>query len=341
VRPRVWENADQVRLMPMQHNGARTAALIVLAGLGLLGGGPLRAGDEPAAGDSKQQDEEHHRLFREERALVPPLRAELLDHVTDSAGMPVLPEKPPSDKDKARSRAYLILCDEWECYCDAVAKAAKTPPQVFAEYARPELTYAHLFNQPQEYRGQVVHFEGQLHRVRRYDPPMLLTQAGVQHLYEGWMFAKVYGANPVCVVFTDLPPGVPVAEQMNVQAAFDGYFFKKYRYKAADSKPGTAREVPLLIGHGPVLQQATAEVGSSTTMWSGPLLAILFVLVLGTLGLAVGLHWWFRHGDSHVRRRVARARDFAPPLAEPVGETPGTEPETRLPARWPPDPSAS
>jgi hypothetical protein len=335
------ENADTVRLMRMQHSRAKTAALIILAGLGLWGAGPLRAGDDPPAPESKQQDEDNHRLFREERDLVQPLRADLLDHVTDSAGMPVLPEKPPSDRDKAKSRAYLVLCDEWECYCDAVAKAAKTSPKVFADYARPELTYAHLFNEPRKYRGQVVHFEGELHRVRRYDPPLLLTQAGVQNLYEGWMFAKAYGANPVCVIFTELPPGLHVAEQMSVPAAFDGYFFKKYRYKAGNDKPGMAHDVPLVIGHAPVLTGAVAEAGPSTTVWSGSLLIILVVLVLGTLGLAIGLHWWFHRGDSNVRRRVANAREFTPPLAEPAGEPPPAQPETHLPARWPPDPSAS
>jgi hypothetical protein len=306
-------------------------AAVLVAGLGLGGAGPLRAADEPPT--PARQDEENRKLFRDERELVPPLRADLLDHVTDSAGLPVLPGKPPPTADKAKERAYLILLDEWEAYCDAVIKASRTPARTFAEHARPELTYAHLFNEPRKYRGQVVHFEGQLHRVRRYDPPQMLAQAGVQDLYEGWIFSKLYGLNPVCVVFTELPPGVKVAEQMNVPASFDGYFFKKYRYQAADSKPGTAREVPLVIGHGPVVHEAAAG-GPATAVWSGTLLAILVVLVVGTLVLAVGLHWWFRHNDAQVRRRLAAFREPVPP-PEAGG------PEVRLPSPWPGDPSAS
>jgi hypothetical protein len=329
------------------------AALVLATGLGLRGGGPLRADDPPASG--AKEDEPNPQVFREEPDLVQPLRGDLLGHIPDSTGLPVLPDKIPSVKDKAKERAYLLQLDEWEAYCDAVDKAHRTPARVFAANARREITYAHLFAEPRKYRGEVVHFEGELHRVRRFDPPLLVAQAGVKNLYEGWMFSKLYGVNPVCMVFTELPPGVSVAEQMQVPVTFDGYFFKKYRYKAADSKPGTAREVPLVIGHGPIIAAEEASTAPATSVWSGSLLTILLVLVLGTFGLAVGLHWWFRRGDSQVRRRLLAARRYPVAPAEagtavpewPLGSTTVEEtgndadPEAHVPARWPVDPSAS
>ena len=328
-----------------------SAALAALVLASLLPGGRefVRAGDEPAATAKEAGD--NPQIFRDERDVVPPLNQQLLDRVHDSRGLPVLPERPPSEKDQARYAAYLQLLDEYQAYCEAVIKASRSSPKAFADSAHRELTYGHLFNEPRKYRGEVVHFAGRLKRVRRFDPPLMLVQAGVKDLYEGWLFSsQVYGANPVCLVFTELPPGLKVAEETSDAVSFDGYFFKKYRYAAGDTGPGQAREVPLVIGHAPVVEEAagTETVGTAWT-WSHSMLVAVMGLVLGTLALGFILTWWFRHSDNRVRRRLAAApREFVPPppeapaLERPLpagGEGPG--PETHSPTRWPPDPSAS
>jgi hypothetical protein len=332
--PRGWFGTT-ARLGP-----AALAALLLAS----LPPGPVRAGDEPAAATAKG-GEDNPQVFRDEHDLVPPLNPQLLERVTDSRPLPELPERIPSEKDKAQYAAYLKVLDEYQAYCEALVKASRCSPKAFADNANPELTYAHLFNEPRKYRGHVVHFEGRLKRVRRFDAPLMLLQAGVKDLYEGWMFSSErYGANPVCLVFTELPPGIKVAEEAWYPVAFDGYFFKKYRYKAGDTGPGQAREVPLLIGRSPVLlESAATEAPASAWTWSHSMLIALMVLVFSTLALGFGLHWWFRRSDNQVRRRLAQApREFVPPPPEPpptAGE--GAGQELRSPARWPPDPSTS
>jgi hypothetical protein len=170
--------------------------------------------------------------------------------------------------------------------------------------------------EPRKYRGEVVHVEGHVRRVRRFDPPMMAEQAGVRDLYEGWLFDKAYGANPICLVFTELPEGLSIAEKMDQPVTFDGYFFKKYRYQAADGK-AEGREAPLLIGNTPVLTAApVAAAAPADTGWSTSLLIGFMALVLVSVGLLLGLIWWFRRGDRQVRSRIARAT--APTFAEPV-----------------------
>ena len=335
--------------------GSGALAALLLASL-LPCASVLGAGDEPPAAPAKE-GEDNPQIFRDEHDIVPPLNQQLLDRVMDSRGLPTLPEHPPGEKDKAKYTAYLQLLDEDQAYCEAVIKASRCSTKAFADSARPDLTYAHLFNEPRKYRGQVVHFDGRLKRVRRFDPPLMLVQAGVKDLYEGWMFSSErYGANPVCLVFTELPPGIKVAEETWYPVSFDGYFFKKYRYSAGDTRPGQAREVPLVVGRAPVVQEsAAAEAPASPWTWSHSMLLALLVLVFGTLALGFALHWWFRRGDNRVRRRLAEApREFVPPPPETAapewplgagqplpagGEAP--EQETRSPTRWPPDPSAS
>jgi hypothetical protein len=302
------------------------AALCVLAGVLVWHYGGALLGHKPPGGDERarnasgpaeeppqppaKEPEDNPLVFRDERDIVPPLRADLLAKVKDSRGLPVLP----ADLKKAADQDF----DEIDAYLDAVEKAYRMPAHTFANSARPDLTYGHLWNEPRKYRGQVAHFEGTLKRVRRYDPPLMLAQTGVRDIYEGWIFdVKQYGANPVCVIFTELPEGIAVGENLTVEVAFDGYFFKKYRYTAGDSKPGQAREVPLLIGHAPVRLHpvVAAESSPPPSAWMGTLLTGLLAFIAAVLGLALAMHWWFRRADRKVQRRLeeARQREFVPP----------------------------
>jgi hypothetical protein len=283
----------------------RPALLAALAAVAAALGMVARAGAEDPAPNVK--------VSEDERAYAPPLSPNLLSFVSDSAGLPDLPAPPPpGNKDRKKERVFTVLLGEYQAYCEAVVKASQTSTKAFANSARHDLTYAQLFSDSAKYRGQVIQVEGRLKRVRSFDAPTMVVQANVPTIYEGWVFTHpAYGADPVCVVFTELPPGVPVAEDVHLQVTFDGYFFKRYRYRSADSKPGQAREAPLLIGRAPILVEAagaTATAPASGSLPVGPLLAVLMALILGTLGLAFGLHLWFRRSDERVRARVAGTR---------------------------------
>ena len=204
--------------------------------------------------------------------------------------------------------------DEALAFCEALYKANLTSVGSFAHSARHDLTFADLFNNPRQHRGEVVHFEGQLRRVRRSDPPPNARAKGVGHLYEAWVNDPRYGNNPVCLDFTEIPAGLKVVEQTDQPVTFDAYFFKKYRYQSADSKPGFAREAPLFIGHSPVLPAPAAE---DLWKWNTSLLTLFLGLVLLTAVLGFGLHWWFRRSDRHIQERLRRARrqEFVDPGA--------------------------
>src|SRR5205814_1139288 len=92
-----------------------------------------------------------------------------------------------------------------------------------------------LLTKPLTHRGVVVHLEGDLRRLRRYDPPLMAQLNGIDNLYEGWVFEKDSG-DPWCIVFPELPttnagePPLEVGERLNRPISFDGYFFKAYGY---------------------------------------------------------------------------------------------------------------
>jgi hypothetical protein len=208
-------------------------------------------------------------------------------------------------------------------YYDAVMKAHRTSLAGFESVVDPDVTFGHIFREPGKQRGKVVRIDGRIRRIRKYDAPEMLALAGIPTIYEAWLFNERYGFNPVCLITTELPPGVKVGEVLDGPAAeFVGYFFKKYRYKSPDS-PGKNqfRDAPLVIGR---IKTATSLIQESDSSWTRGLLP-LFVTVVGCTGLFVlVLTWWFRRNDARVRSRVKTASaTFVPP---PVFEAPEQPP---------------
>jgi hypothetical protein len=194
---------------------------------------------------------------------------------------------------------------EYDAYNYVLIQAHQISSPVLARGARHDLTFAHLFEEPEKYRGEIVHVEGKLTRLRRFDPPPRAKAEGVAHLYEGWLFdTSAYGAHPMCLVFSELPPGMAVGDKVDYRVAFDGYFFKRYRYRAADRW----RDTPLLIGHVPTLLQPPMTVAEEGLSHGTSLVMGFLGLLAGTFVLALGLAWWYQRGDRQIRARLDEAR---------------------------------
>jgi hypothetical protein len=239
------------------------------------------------------QGERLHLWKIEESNKALPLSPGLLEHVEDSA---------PLRDDK---EGY-----EPKVYCEALLKSSLTSLGAFANSANRSASYADLFNEPVQWRGQVIHYEGTVRRIHHMRAPVNLQAKGIEDLYECWLFGVGDGySHPVCLVCTELPPGVTPGDKLNIQASFDAYFFKRYRYKAVDSKPNQAREAPLFIGRSFVLRKSQAEtfVANAAGHWA-TILMIFLGAAVATFVLAFGLHWWFRRNDRRIQARVRAAR---------------------------------
>lgn len=220
---------------------------------------------------------------------------------------------------------------EYRAYTHLLLQARKADPEQLARRARRDLTYAHLFEQPGTYRGEPVHIQGRLKRLRKFDAPAAARAEGITALYEGWVFDDLYFANPYCVVVTELGPGVQVGERVDQRVTFDGFFFKRYRYKAGD----TVRDCPLLIGHVLALEPASATPPESPWSFQKAFLPAFLGLLVATGLLAVGLTWWFRRSDRLVQARIASTRiptflepEPAPPASLRNGEADADQPGT-------------
>jgi hypothetical protein len=198
--------------------------------------------------------------------------------------------------------------DEALAYDLLLLHAHRLPTDVLRTAARRDLSFAHLFGPERwKYRGELVHVEGRLRLLRRYDPPESLPDDAdkITDLYEGWVFIEEYGQNPYCVVVSALPGDLKPAEKLDVPVEVDAYFFKRYLYGARDGR----RLAPLLIGKT-ILPTAAHIETSQSTDWAvpGAVVGGTFVLIGITAAVGVAVVWWFRRSDRAVRARLAELR---------------------------------
>jgi hypothetical protein len=151
----------------------------------------------------------------------------------------------------------------------------------------------------------LIYLEGQLKRLWRFEAPRHLKKQGVPVYYEGWMFDKRYEGQPVrhCLVFSELPDGIKIGDDVDYPIAFAGYLFKRYRVRAGKG----VFDAPLLIGKTITLLPEQDSGPTTGEMRTGFLVAF-FVIGGGTVALLVSLAWWYRRHDTLVRERLARSR---------------------------------
>jgi hypothetical protein len=240
---------------------------------------------------------------------APVIEKEILDRVRDNRPMPKLPAD----------------ASEGLAYCHMLSKADQTAPQAFARSINPRIGYKNLRIDPAKYRGEVVHFSGQMIRLTRMEPPDTRLTEGIENLYEGWIYdVQRYGAeNPICLVFTHLPAGMVEGEKVDYQVSVDGYFYKLWLFKAGDTiKKNEFRVAPVIISNTVKLDsEVPGEEGSN-----GPsqlLLAAFFAFVFALAVIFIGVTVWLKRGDRQVSARIAlaRQRDFVEPASNDEVET--------------------
>lgn len=206
------------------------------------------------------------------------------------------------NEDDAPVRSERENRDEAVAFDYVVNFASRVPTEAFARSARRDRTFAQLLGpEAARYRGEVVRIEGRLKRIRDIGPTPGLEADGVKHLYEGWIFSELYKDYSYCVLFSELPPGVPAAESLDKHVEFDGFFFKVYRFQAGDGQ----RRAPLLIGRTLIPLTTTSVMPLTPLISAAP---VVIGLVAASLAAALLLALWLGRVDAKARARIRAAR---------------------------------
>lgn len=214
--------------------------------------------------------------------------------------------------DQARDRRP-IEDAESASYLYMLSMAGRTELEAFEKHKGPNPNRNDLMNRPAQWRGKVVKLHGHVRRLRALPPDPELQKFGLGPLFEAWVFQDQYGAHPVCLLVTSLPPGLKPAEDLDEEVSFAGFFYKVYRYASAQTKEGdrVQRDAPLLMGPGLRLRPKTKTEGLDAGNWTRDLLPIFFSVIIGTVGLGGLMGWWLSRSDKKARARLRDVQERA------------------------------
>lgn len=214
---------------------------------------------------------------------------------------PVVPDRSP-EFETVTDKTPLSFRDT-AAYEKLLKQSREASPAGLAARARRDVYYAHLYDQPKEYRGVPVHLLGLARRVLYYKSKMSRTG----WLYEAWVVTPDSQNNPYVCVFEEAPKGFPVGPDVSERIVFNGYFLKRMSYSAGD----VPRVAPLLIGRVGWTAHAPAKASPDRT-------AYLFaggVAVMFTISLA---RWIMQLRRSLAPKpRPSLLRDRAVDVIEP------------------------
>jgi hypothetical protein len=260
--------------------------------------------------------------------LLLPLRPDWLNDIVDDRPMPNLNAKSPLELPKSTVALY-------QAYSQALVNASFATPEMFNAAAKENehVTFSHLWEKPNLYRGKVIPLRGRLIKLVKHDAaPVPALEQGVKQFYEGWVVGPTKGANPFVVIFIDAPEGLKPADKMRKNVYFEGFFLTKYRYLTEDDKKHKLPPIaPILIGKTITVEEkaATNDEPYSRVILMYSLLGVIVIVALMLL-----MAWWFRKGDQVTQKALVDLRDRgvtfelpeatpeAPPLAKPVSPPP-------------------
>jgi hypothetical protein len=158
--------------------------------------------------------------------------------------------------------------------------------QSFADLERraaKRIVYTQLWEQPDKYRGKLIRLRLHIRRILDWEAPE--NSAGVHRVYEAWGWTDESKSFPYVVVFSDIPDGMQLGDNLQEEGLFVGYFLKTIAYTAYNKN----RSSPLLVGRMKWLGStppAPPVVSSSDWFWIGGIgVPLVLLIASGT---------WFR-----------------------------------------------
>jgi len=139
------------------------------------------------------------------------------------------------------------------------------------------VSFAQLFKQSDDYRGELVTLVGTIHRAHPLSPPK--NEDGFDRYYRLWLQPADNLTSPIVIYCLELPDGFPTGMKVSAEVEVTGFFFKRWAYKAQDS----LRTAPTVLARTvdwhppkPLGSDAPTDALSLTLLFGG---AALFAVV--------------------------------------------------------------
>lgn len=179
---------------------------------------------------------------------------------------PVRDDTPSSRDDRAVSMHLLDILQRTDL--DALQKHAIGP-----------VSYAQLFQQSDQYRGQLVSQSGIVRRANWLALPA--NKSDISGYYQLWLWPFDNPISPILVYCLELPKGFPTGMEIAEQVEVTGFFLKRCAYAAAD----TARVAPEILAKTVVWdRRAILQAKEPAETW--PISVVVCVSVVVALFVA-------------------------------------------------------
>ncbi len=169
-------------------------------------------------------------------------------------------------------------------------------------------TFVDMFQNPERYLGQPVTLRGHVRRIVKYS--LDKKHPGAETQYEAWIYTQNSQTNPAVIVFTSLPRGMPMGDNILERVAVTGYFFKLYGYEARD----TTRLAPLILA-------SRLEWFPGKTATEQEISPVLFAAVAGAVLIALVVILWL------IKRTAYKDRQFRGSFLNEVEKSEGVNPQ--------------
>lgn len=136
------------------------------------------------------------------------------------------------------------------------------------------VTYAQLFRQPNQYRGQLVTVSGIVRRANQID--LFPNEYGLKAYYQIWLWPTDNPSSPIVIYCLDLPKGFPTGMEFVEEAEVTGFFFKRWAYMAKDG----LRTAPTILAKTLDWQKRPVmKAAEPAETWAIPLVVCVAVVV--------------------------------------------------------------
>ena len=228
-------------------------------------------------------------------------------------------------EDDAPLRGQLENIQEFDAYNEVIIHANQFTAAELEKNASRDVMFLDLVKPHRlDFQYKLLWFEVRLERLRHMEPTKPLKQAGINDLYEAWVFPR-NGADPMCIILTELPAGIQPSLKYDrpIPVTVAGYSFKLIRYEAEALDPKDPKQEKHIVRKAPLLiaKSVTAEpevVDDSRIRWREGFLTGILAIVGGITVVALGLTWWFRRGDKSARHQLETRRGSNPFQVSPI-----------------------
>lgn len=146
--------------------------------------------------------------------------------------------------------------------------------------------FVQLFEQSNEYRGELVTVDGIIRRAHPTKTPK--NDYGLEDYYQAWLWPDDHPNDPIVIWCLHLPDGFPIGMETAEEAEATGFYFKRWAYKAAD---GNMRRAPMLLART-VHWRKPAEATSSVP--EGPLPLVLMIAGATVFAVFFAVYVYYR-----------------------------------------------